>query len=121
MWRKPWPGRAPAGCGNDAPRAGRCSWCCLHNAHTIFEIADGKGKLRELAGVLREKVRSNATIDWYIRSNAIIDWNSKESVQARLRVIIRRTLCKYGYTPDMQQLATETVMKQAGMVADEIF
>uniref|UniRef100_UPI002616C5C2 DUF3387 domain-containing protein n=1 Tax=uncultured Desulfovibrio sp. TaxID=167968 RepID=UPI002616C5C2 len=70
----------------------------------------GKDKLRELAVVLTEKVRANASIDW----------NIKESVQAQLRVIIKRTLRKYGYPPDMQALATETVMKQAEMMADEL-
>lgn len=70
----------------------------------------GKDKLRELAVVLTEKVRANASIDW----------NIKEDVQAQLRVIIKRTLRKYGYPPDMQQLATDTVMKQAEMMADEL-
>lgn len=69
-----------------------------------------KDKLRELAVVLTEKVRQNASIDWTI----------KESVQAQLRVVIKRTLRKYGYPPDMQLLATETVMKQAKMIADEL-
>lgn len=70
----------------------------------------GKDKLCELAVVLTEKVRANASIDW----------NIKESVQAQLSVIIKRTLRKYGYPPDMQALATETVMKQAEMMADEL-
>ena len=69
-----------------------------------------KDKLRELAVVLTEKVRQNASIDWTI----------KESVQAQLRVVIKRTLRKYGYPPDMQQLATDTVMKQAKMIAEEL-
>jgi type I restriction enzyme R subunit len=69
-----------------------------------------KEKLRELAVVLTEKVRANTSIDWTI----------KESVQAQLRVVIKRTLRQYGYPPDMQQLATETVMKQAKMIADEL-
>lgn len=69
-----------------------------------------KDKLRELAVVLTEQVRKNASIDWTI----------KESVQAQLRVVIKRTLRKYGYPPDMQQLATDTVMKQAQMIADEL-
>jgi type I restriction enzyme, R subunit len=67
-------------------------------------------KLRELAVVLFEKVRANASIDWTI----------KESVKARLKVIVKRTLRQYGYPPDMQKLATETVLKQAEMLANEI-
>jgi type I restriction enzyme R subunit len=67
-------------------------------------------KLRELAVVLFEKVKQNASIDWTI----------KEGVRARLKVIVKRTLRQYGYPPDMQALATETVLKQAELIADEI-
>lgn len=69
-----------------------------------------KDKLRELAVVLTEKVRQNASIDWTI----------KESVRAKLKVMIKRTLRLYGYPPDMQKLATETVLKQAEMIAGEL-
>lgn len=67
-------------------------------------------KLRELAVVLTQRVRENASIDWTI----------KESVKAKLKVIVKRTLRQYGYPPDMQLLATETVLKQAEMIADEL-
>jgi len=67
-------------------------------------------KLRELAVVLYEKVRENASIDWTI----------KENVKAKLKVIVKRTLRKYGYPPDMQALATETVLKQAELIAWEL-
>ncbi len=65
-------------------------------------------KLRELAVVLTQKVRENASIDWTI----------KESVRSKLKVIVKRTLRQYGYPPDMQLLATETVLKQAEIIAD---
>ncbi|NPV38782.1 MAG: type I restriction endonuclease subunit R [Brevinematales bacterium] len=70
----------------------------------------GKEKLRELAVVLYNKVRENASIDWTI----------KESVRAKLRVIVKRVLRQYGYPPDMQTLATETVLKQAELIAEEL-
>ena len=70
----------------------------------------GKEKLRELAVVLTQKVRENTSIDWSI----------KESVRANLRVIIKRVLRQFGYPPDMQLLATETVLKQAQMLSNEI-
>ncbi len=38
----------------------------------------------------------------------------------KLKVIVKRTLRQYGYPPDMQKLATETVLKQAEMIADEL-
>ncbi|PIE91318.1 MAG: DEAD/DEAH box helicase [Acidobacteria bacterium] len=66
--------------------------------------------LRELAVVLTERVRQNASIDWTI----------KESVRAKLKVTIKRTLRQYGYPPDMQKLATETVLKQAELIASEL-
>lgn len=69
-----------------------------------------KDRLRELAVILTQRVRENASIDWTI----------KESVRSKLKVIIKRTLRRYGYPPDMQKLATETVMKQAEMIAMEI-
>ncbi|MDX1909484.1 MAG: HsdR family type I site-specific deoxyribonuclease [Bacteroidia bacterium] len=69
-----------------------------------------KDKLRELAVVLTETIRQNASIDWTI----------KESVKAKLKVAVKRILRKYGYPPDMQMLATETVLKQAEMMASEI-
>lgn len=65
--------------------------------------------LRELAIVLTETIRQNATIDWTL----------KESVRAKLKVMVKRILRKYGYPPDMQMLATETVLKQAEMMAYE--
>lgn len=70
----------------------------------------GKDKLRELAVVLYEKVKENTSIDWTI----------KESVKAKLKVIVKRTLRQYGYPPDMQKLATETVLKQAELIAEEL-
>ncbi len=69
-----------------------------------------KDKLRELAVVLFEKVKANASIDWTI----------KESVKAKLKVIVKRTLRRFGYPPDMQKLATETVLKQAELLAAEL-
>ena len=67
-------------------------------------------QLRELAVVLTQRVRENASIDWTI----------KESVKAKLKVIVKRTLRQYGYPPDMQLLATELVLKQAEMIANEL-
>lgn len=55
-----------------------------------------------------------------VREIASIDWTIKESVRAKLKVIIKRTLRFYGYPPDMQLLATETVLKQAEMIASEM-
>jgi type I restriction enzyme, R subunit len=84
-------------------------YTAVANNDSARELMD-KEDLRELAIVLFEKVRENATIDWTI----------KESVRAKLKVIIKRTLRRYGYPPDMQLLATETVLEQAKLIADEL-
>jgi type I restriction enzyme R subunit len=43
----------------------------------------------------------------------------RESVQAKLRVLVKRTLKKYGYPPDKQQKATETVLEQAKLLCKD--
>jgi len=69
----------------------------------------GDKMLRELAVVLVDKVKANVSIDWTL----------KESVQAKLRTIVKRLLRKYGYPPDKQKLATETILKQTELLCDE--
>jgi type I restriction enzyme, R subunit len=84
-------------------------YTAVANNKSALELMQ-QDKLRELAVVLTDKVRKNASIDWTIR----------ESVRAKLKVIIKRTLRQYGYPPDMQKLATETVLKQAELIADNL-
>lgn len=68
----------------------------------------GDEQLREIARELVDKVKKNATIDWTV----------KESVRSKLKVIVKRILRKYGYPPDKQASATETILKQAELLAD---
>ena len=68
----------------------------------------GDDQLRAIAREIAEKVRKNATIDFAI----------KETARARIMVIVRRILNKYGYPPDKQPAAIELVMKQAENLAD---
>ncbi|MFK7948168.1 MAG: DUF3387 domain-containing protein [Saprospiraceae bacterium] len=67
--------------------------------------------LRDLALVLAERIRKNTTIDW----------TKKESVRAKLRVIVKRTLRKYGYPPKFQKGVVEQILKQSELMADGIF
>ena len=80
----------------------------LANNDSAKEVL-GDDTLLELARILVEKVRANTSSDWTI----------KESVQAKLRTIIKRTLRKFGYPPDKQLLATENILKQAELFANE--
>jgi type I restriction enzyme R subunit len=68
----------------------------------------GDATLREIAKEIADKIRANTTIDWSIR----------ESARARMMVIVKRTLTKYGYPPDKQAKAIETVLKQAELMAN---
>jgi type I restriction enzyme R subunit len=70
----------------------------------------GDETLRTIARELLQSVRTSTTIDWTI----------KESVQATLRRNIRRILRKYGYPPDKQEKAVQTVIEQAKLLAEEL-
>jgi type I restriction enzyme R subunit len=68
----------------------------------------GDDKLREIARLLTEKIRNSVTIDWQFR----------ESVRAKLRLEVKKILQKYGYPPDLQKEATETVLLQAEAISE---
>ena len=69
----------------------------------------GDDKLRDLARLLVERVRKNATIDW----------NLRQQVQAKMRVEVKKLLREYGYPPDGQAVATQLVLEQASLFGDE--
>ncbi len=66
-------------------------------------------KRRTDTGFLHELVES-------VRNNVTIDWAVKESARAKMRTIVRRLLRKYGYPPDKQEKATQTVLEQAELL-----
>jgi type I restriction enzyme R subunit len=68
----------------------------------------GDETLRAIAQELVKTVRANVTIDWTIREN----------IRAHLRVLVKRTLRKYGYPPDKQAKATHTVLEQAEVLCE---
>jgi type I restriction enzyme R subunit len=67
----------------------------------------GEPTLKTIARELVATVRKNVTIDWTLREN----------VRAQMRVLVRRTLRKYGYPPDKQEKATQTVLEQAELLS----
>lgn len=69
----------------------------------------GNDMLKKIARELVATVRKNVTIDWTVREN----------VRANLRVLVKRILRKYGYPPDKQEKATQTVLEQAEALAPE--
>ena len=74
------------------------------NASAIQAMGDDKLKL--IAAELITKVRQSVTIDWTLR----------ESARARIKVIVKRILNRYGYPPDMQEEAVKTVLQQAELL-----
>jgi type I restriction enzyme R subunit len=54
-----------------------------------------------------------------VRANVTIDWTMRENVRAHLRVLVKRILRKYGYPPDKQEKATQTVLEQAEVLSEE--
>ena len=68
----------------------------------------GEPTLAKIARELVDTVRKNVTIDWTVREN----------VRAQLRVIVKRILRKYGYPPDKQEKATQTVLEQAEVLSE---
>ena len=69
----------------------------------------GDETLKTIAHELVEAVRRSVSIDWTVRENA----------RAQIRVIVKRILRKYGYPPDKQEKATQTVLEQAEVLCRE--
>jgi type I restriction enzyme R subunit len=65
--------------------------------------------LRKIAQELVATVRRSVTIDWTVRENA----------RAKIRVMVKRILRKYGYPPDKQEKATQTVLEQAEVLCED--
>jgi len=69
----------------------------------------GDETLKKIARELVEKVRGNVSIDW----------NLKESARSKLRVMVKGILRKYGYPPDKQERATDTVLEQTEVLCED--
>jgi type I restriction enzyme R subunit len=72
-------------------------------------IAMGDDKLKVIAAELITQVRKSVTIDWTLR----------EGARAKIRVMVKRILNKYGYPPDLQEEAVKTVLAQAELLSAE--
>jgi type I restriction enzyme R subunit len=72
-----------------------------NNESAVRELGDDI--LKKIAIEITEKLRASTTVDWQVR----------ESVRARLRILVRRTLQRWKYPPDKQSEAVELVLRQA--------
>lgn len=78
-----------------------------NNESAMRELGDEA--LKAIAREVTEKLRASTTVDWQVR----------ESVRARLRILVRRCLQKWKYPPDQQADAVELVLKQAEPLSNE--
>ncbi|MGQ0791274.1 MAG: type I restriction endonuclease subunit R [Nitrosopumilaceae archaeon] len=69
----------------------------------------GDKTLRKIALELTQMIKNSVTIDW----------TQRESVQAEIRLKVKKILRKYGYPPDKQEKATKTVLEQAELIAKD--
>lgn len=77
------------------------------SSHDTAEEVLGDEILRAIAHELTKSIKKNMSIDW----------NLQESARAKMRITVRRLLKQYGYPPDLQKMAVETVVKQAELMA----
>jgi type I restriction enzyme, R subunit len=82
-----------------------------------YALAENKSAVRELGDAVLKKIAVEITKK--LRNSTTVDWQKRESVRAKLRILVRRTLRRYKYPPDKQKAAMELVMQQAEVMADE--
>jgi type I restriction enzyme R subunit len=74
-------------------------------------LANNEASVKELGDDTLKKIAHELTEN--LRKNISVDWSVRESVRAKLRLMVKRILRKYKYPPDMQEEATELILRQA--------
>lgn len=67
-------------------------------------------KMKELIHLIVEIIRKNATVDW----------NKRDDVKAKLRLMVKKVLIKYGYPPDVARMEADRVLEQSELLASEL-
>ena len=74
-------------------------------------LADNESAVRELGDETLKKIAQELTES--LRKNITVDWSQRESIRAKLRILVKRILRKYKYPPDQTDGAVEFVLQQA--------
>lgn len=82
-------------------------------------LADNESAVRELSDEILKKIAHELTEN--LRQNLTVDWSQRESVRAKLRLMVKRILRKYKYPPDLEVAAVELVLQQAEALGEEWF
>ena len=80
-------------------------------------LANNESAVRELGDEILKKIAIEITEK--LRASTTVDWQARDSVRAKLRILVRRTLQKWKYPPDQQADAVELVLKQAETLSSE--
>jgi type I restriction enzyme R subunit len=79
-------------------------------------LANNESAVRELTDETLKKIAHELTEN--LRQNLSVDWSERESVRAKLRLLVKRILRKYKYPPDLQDAAVELVLQQAQVMGE---
>ncbi|MNM32911.1 Type-1 restriction enzyme R protein [compost metagenome] len=74
-------------------------------------LANNEASVRELGDEILAKIAHELTDS--LRQNVTVDWSNRDSVRAKLRLLVKRILRKYKYPPDQQEEAAQLVLAQA--------
>ncbi|MDN5431982.1 MAG: type I restriction endonuclease subunit R, partial [Pseudomonadales bacterium] len=74
-------------------------------------LSNNEASVRELGDEILAKIAHELTAS--LRANVSVDWSSRESVRAKLRILVRRILRKYKYPPDQAEEAAQLILNQA--------
>jgi type I restriction enzyme, R subunit len=80
-------------------------------------LANNESAVRELTDETLKKIAHELAEN--LRKNLTVDWSARESVRAKLRLMVKRILRKYKYPPDAQEAAVELVLQQAQALGEE--
>ena len=80
-------------------------------------LANNESAVRELQDETLKKIAQELTRS--LRENLTVDWSERESVRAKLRLMVRRILKKYKYPPDQQDGAVQLILEQAQALGEE--
>ena len=101
-----WAERICASCYRSPPVA----WCSPRSTSSSPRKWVDRHPTRSMCTIARELVVT-------VRNNVTIDFTLRENVRAQLRVLVKRILRKYGYPPDKQEKAAQTVLEQAEILS----
>lgn len=79
-------------------------------------LANNESAVRELGDEILKKIAVEITDK--LRASTTVDWQVRESVRAKLRILVRRTLQRYKYPPDQAIEAVELILQQAEVLSN---